>query len=218
MDDGSQRQAVTLPAEDPLAELPATAQRILAAARRLLTEQGFVAVTLEKVAAEAGVNKASIRYHFGNKAGLVANVVELMLHEELAGAQPTSDVPPAERVHGVIEGKRRIIATTDSFGAFFEILPHAVREDGLRRRLAASYPWWAEQNLRLLGLEGAGPEGRNVVIAGLGRLLSAATDGVSVQKGLDPESSGPDAALAALEFLIAAAMPRLQALADGDTD
>ena len=47
------------------------------AARRLLAERGYPAVTLENVAAEAGVNKASIRYNFGNKAGLVADLVGL---------------------------------------------------------------------------------------------------------------------------------------------
>jgi AcrR family transcriptional regulator len=161
------------------------------------------------------VNKASIRYHFGNKAGLVASVVDLMLHEEFADAQTTSAMPAAARVHVVIEGKRHIITTTDSFHAFFEILPHALRDDDLRRRLAASYPWWAEQNLRLLGLDGDGPQGRHEIIAGLGRLLSAATDGVSVQKGLDPGSADVDAALKALEFLIAASMPKLQELAAG---
>ena len=42
----------------------------------LLAERGYEAVTFENVAAEAGVNKASIRYNFGNKAGLVAAVVD----------------------------------------------------------------------------------------------------------------------------------------------
>jgi hypothetical protein len=97
-------------------------------------------------------------------------------------------------------------------------LPHALRDDDLRRRLAASYPWWAEQNLRLLGLDDGGPQGRNEIIAGLGRLLSAATDGVSVQKGLDPEAHDVDAALKALEFLIAVAMPQLQELAAGGAE
>jgi AcrR family transcriptional regulator len=62
-------QIQPFPIEDPLASLPKTAQKILAAAQKLLAERGYEAVTLENVAAEAGVNKASIRYNFGNKAG-----------------------------------------------------------------------------------------------------------------------------------------------------
>ena len=40
------------------------------AAKQLLAEKGFSAVTLEAIAADAGVNKAATRYHFGSKAGL----------------------------------------------------------------------------------------------------------------------------------------------------
>ena len=70
------------PFEDPLASLPATAQKILTAASRLLADRGYEAVTLENVAAEAGVNKASIRYNFGNKAGLLMAVVDALIHDE----------------------------------------------------------------------------------------------------------------------------------------
>ena len=57
-------------------------------------------------------------------------------------------------------GKRHVVASTEHFRGFFDVLPHAVRDQQLRHRIAASYPWWAEQNLRLLGLEGAAPEER----------------------------------------------------------
>jgi AcrR family transcriptional regulator len=61
--------------------LPATAQRVLHAATRLLADRGYEAVTLENVAAEAGVNKASIRHNFGNKAGLLMAVVDALIHD-----------------------------------------------------------------------------------------------------------------------------------------
>ncbi len=79
---GEQRVAMQTPFENPVSSLPTTAQKILVAARRLLMEGGYGSVTLERVAAEAGVNKASIRYNFGNKAGLVGALVDFMLHEE----------------------------------------------------------------------------------------------------------------------------------------
>jgi len=59
-------------AEDQTINPPTTAQKVLAAAYRLLMDSGYECVTLEKIAAEARVNKASIRYNYGNKAGLVA--------------------------------------------------------------------------------------------------------------------------------------------------
>ena len=203
-----------VPIEDPFLSLPATAQKILAAARTLLVEKGYDAVTLEKVAAEAGVNKASIRYNFGNKAGLVAALVDFMLHEAFAqGISALPSTPHQDLVRALIEGKRHIIQTTDNFRGFFDILPYAMRDKDLRRRIASGYLWWAEQNLRLLEVDGTGPAGRAQVLRGLGRLLSAVVDGLSVQAGLDPDGFDLDEPLKALEFLLDRALPDLDRLA-----
>jgi AcrR family transcriptional regulator len=202
------------PIEDPLASLPKTAQKILSAAQRLLAERGYEAVTLENVAAEAGVNKASIRYNFGNKAGLMAAVVDTLMHEEFARmAQEMPVLQHDERLDAAIEAKRRMILSADEFRGFFDILPHAIRNEELRGRIGALYPWWYEQNLRWLGLQGSGPEGRNELIQGLGQLMSAVVDGLSVQAGLEQEDFDPAVPLRTLMFLMANSMARLEALA-----
>jgi len=207
-----------VPYESPVSSMPKTAQKILAAARRLLMEGGYGSVTLEKVAAEAGVNKASIRYNFGNKAGLVGALVDFMLHEEFErDLAELPSTPHKDLVSRLVDGKRHIIETTDNFRGFFDILPHALRDEDLSQRIAACYPWWAEQNLTLLELQGSGADGRPEVLRGLGRLLSAVVDGLSVQAGLDPEELDMDAPLKALEFLLARAMPELEKLA-AETD
>ena len=55
---------------------------MITAARNILARDGYAALTLEAVAAEAGVNKASTRYYFGNKEGLVnATMAEIVLDE-----------------------------------------------------------------------------------------------------------------------------------------
>src|SRR5450759_1317863 len=85
------------PFEDPVSSLPRTAQKILDAATRLLAERGYEAVTLENVAAEAGVDKASIRYNFGNKAGLIIAVADALIHDEcLRMAADIQGVPADE--------------------------------------------------------------------------------------------------------------------------
>ena len=215
-DDGG--AALGVPVENPLSSLPVTAQKILTAARKLLVEKGYEAVTLEKVAAEAGVNKASIRYNFGNKAGLVAAVVDAVIHEEFVhGAQAFATVPSGDRVHALVEGKRHLLTATDRLQGFFDILPQALRDEALRRRIWTSYPWWAEQNLRLLGLEHAGPEERPEVLAGLGSLISAVVDGLAVQSLLEPDDFDVGRPLRALEYLIDAALPQLrETAASGD--
>src|SRR5690606_4356121 len=47
-------------------------ERILAACIDVLKEEGYAGLTVAKVAARAGENKALVAYHFGSKQGLVA--------------------------------------------------------------------------------------------------------------------------------------------------
>ena len=210
---GSGRGLTVLPfpIDDPIASLPKTAQKILAAAQKLLIAGGYDDVTLEKVAAEAGVNKASIRYNFGDKAGLTEALIDLLMHAEFA--HMAGEVPvlrDEERLEATIEAKRRMILARDAFRGFFDILPRAIRNEGLRQRIAALYPWWSEQNLTWLGLQAGGPEGRDDLIEGLGQLISAVVDGLSVQAALEPKDFDAGRPLEALKFLLANSLAQLE--------
>jgi AcrR family transcriptional regulator len=201
------------PFEDPLESLPATAQKILTAAMTLLAEKGYEAITLEHVAAAAGVNKASIRYNFGNKAGLVIAVADALIHDEcLRLAADIENVPEEERLHTAIIGIRRMILDADSFRGFFDILPHALREPELRSRLWPLYAWWYQQNLKALGLAVPGVED-DAMLMGLAELIAAIPDGLSVQAGLNPDGFDLDRPLAALEFLLRNSMAELVEMA-----
>ena len=130
-----------LPLENPMAALAPTAQRLLAAARRLLAQGGFDALTLSAIAREAGEAKASTGYHFGNKDGLVTALVDSLAHDanrELI-QQTTGPAQSAQRLHTPIDGETRIAADAESFQSFFDVLPHALREAALRERVAALY-------------------------------------------------------------------------------
>jgi AcrR family transcriptional regulator len=52
----------------------ATKAAVLAAAERLFAEQGLRAVSVRDITAEAGVNLASVNYHFGSKDALVFEI------------------------------------------------------------------------------------------------------------------------------------------------
>jgi TetR/AcrR family acrAB operon transcriptional repressor len=201
------------PFEDPVESLPATAQKILAAASALLAEKGYEAVTLENVAAAAGVNKASIRYNFGNKAGLIMAVADGLIHNEcLRLAADTESVPEEERLHAAMVGIRRMIVDADSFRGFFDILPHAFRDPELRGRLFALYEWWYQQNLKWLGLAAPGGESDEMLM-GLAELIAAIPDGLSVQAGLNPDGFDLSRPLATLEFLLRNSMDQLLKMA-----
>lgn len=207
--------AVPVPFDDPFTSLPETAQRILAAASKLLAKRGYEAVTLENVAREAGVNKASIRYNFGNKAGLMTAVVDGLIHDEcLRMAADLDKVDQRDRLAAAMQGIGGMIVSADSFKGFYEVLPHAFRDEDLRRRLFALYRWWYGLNLKWLGLPDEIDEETNYYIIGLAELIAAIPDGLSIQGGLDPEHFDVARPLAALELLLRNSMDELRALAD----
>ena len=59
------------PMDTWLEGLSPTALNLLDAARRILVTDGYSGVTLEAVALEAGEDRATIKRHFGSKAGLI---------------------------------------------------------------------------------------------------------------------------------------------------
>ncbi|HUI79411.1 MAG TPA: TetR/AcrR family transcriptional regulator [Bryobacteraceae bacterium] len=52
-----------------------TKQKLLDTAERLIASQGFAATSLRQIIAEAGVNLASVHYHFGSKEELLDHVI-----------------------------------------------------------------------------------------------------------------------------------------------
>ncbi len=177
--------------EDPMEALAPTAQRILAAAQRLLAAGGFEALKLSAIAREAGESKASIGYHFGNKAGLVTALVDSLTHDANRGLiEETAAAPGGEdRVRALIDGETRIAADAESFQAFFEILPHALRDPDLRERVAALYDGYRETVRRCIDAAGAEAELRPFAM-----LMIAIVDGLAIQHGLDPDGADVRAA------------------------
>lgn len=173
--------------EDPMEALPATAQRILAAAQRLLASGGFAALKLSAVAREANESKASIGYHFGNKDGLITALVDSLVHDANRGLiQETAALPRgSDRLHALIDGERRIIAD-DSFQSFFEVVPHALREPVLQERVAALYEGYRDTVLRAVGAEDEESRER---LRPFATLMIALVDGLAIQHGLDPDGA-----------------------------
>jgi AcrR family transcriptional regulator len=54
----------------------ATRERLMRAAERLFAERGIDAVSIRDITGEADANSASIHYHFGSKADLVAAILD----------------------------------------------------------------------------------------------------------------------------------------------
>lgn len=99
-----------------------TRQRILRALRFILASSGNSSVTLESVAAEAGVSKGGLLYHFPSKSalylGLLASVRDTVVSEMSAATQRSG------AARGFLEYSE---PTEDDEAGFFTSLVAAVR-------------------------------------------------------------------------------------------
>ncbi len=164
-----------------------TARRILDAARKILSEQGYTRLTLQAVEEESGEYRALVAYYFGSKQGLVDAIIESLmdaedeaLREHLEGIEE-----PEERVRALIGEQRQISADWRGFRAFYELLPHIMRDDRLREGLAADYARSRELDRQTLAA-GSGAGGGDD-LSKLAALSVAIVDGLAVQYAADRE-------------------------------
>lgn len=144
--------------------------RVLAAAERLFAERGVPAVTMDDVAAAAGVGKGTLYRRFGDKGGLAMALLgerERELQQQmLAGPPPLGPgAPPGER----------LAAFTAAYLTFLDgqldlVLLSETSTPGARQRTGAHALW--QQHCRLL-LEAAGAPDPAVNAAVLLAALSA---------------------------------------------
>jgi AcrR family transcriptional regulator len=85
----------------------ANRQRILDAARRLVTERGVQALTIQAVAEAAGVGKTTVFHRFGDRSGLTSALLDDYMREFqdafLHGPAPLGPgAPPSERLEAFI--------------------------------------------------------------------------------------------------------------------
>ncbi|MCH7749310.1 MAG: TetR/AcrR family transcriptional regulator [Acidobacteria bacterium] len=78
-----------------------TKERILNVAERLFADRGFPATPLRDITNEAGVNIASVNYHFGSKEALLAAVLERRLRPVNARRLELLDAIEAAAGNGV---------------------------------------------------------------------------------------------------------------------
>jgi AcrR family transcriptional regulator len=119
--------------------MSAPALNILHAAQRVLVEKGFSGLTLRAIAAESGENSAMVQYYFGNKEGLVKAMIDSVFRDDQRDAAVAmSTVTSEDWLPRFVDGLRTI-SESRSFRVFFDILPYALRNEGLRSRMARAY-------------------------------------------------------------------------------
>jgi len=179
-----------LPETAPVALLPRTARELLDAARRIVLQKGFHALTLQAVQDETGHNKAMVNHYFGSKAGLVSALFDSLAHDQEVElrrriAELQSEEDP---VRALTEDQMKVSDDRRDMRAFAELLPHMLRENRLRWRLAALYQSYRELYAWSLGSGGADPD--TACLGDLAAVALAVTDGLGIQRVIGPDDFG----------------------------
>jgi len=87
-------------------QLQQTPQRIVAAARALMTERGVLEVSLADISERAGSNVALVSYYFGSREGLMLAIVEADAEQATAHLARllAADITPAAKITAHVRG------------------------------------------------------------------------------------------------------------------
>ncbi|MFC8044099.1 TetR/AcrR family transcriptional regulator [Nocardia sp. NPDC057353] len=135
-----------------------------------ILERGFAAASAKHIAERAGVSWGVIQYHFGDRDGLLAAVIETGLREliEAMNSAEIPDAPPRARIEALVAAGSRayttplaragleiLVATrTERHAALDEQLEPFGREVGRLARLAAPGGDTTAGRVLLLALRG----------------------------------------------------------------
>lgn len=179
--------------------------RLRRAALHCIAQRGYAATSSRDIAREAGVNVASINYHFGSKEALVTEALGEcfgMWNERVetafvaaAGLAPHDQL--AAILHAAIDSFTEV---QSSIHACVETYAPALRSEELRERMAAGYATVRESAVQLAAKamnEGGLPVPDN--LAAIASVLMAVCDGLMLQWLADP--AAPPNATATLDAL-----------------
>jgi len=142
--------------------------RVLAAAERLFARRGVAGVTMDEVAAEAGVGKGTLYRRFGDKGGLAVALLDERERELqqgiLDGGPPLGPgAPPAARLTAFVAAYLELVATQLDL-----VLMSETSSPGARLRTGAHAFW--RQHCRYLLRAANTPESElraDLLLAGL---------------------------------------------------
>lgn len=128
-------------------------ERILEASLDTLKSEGYAGVTLAKVAARAGENKALVSYHYGSKQGLIAAAARelgrTITADVLAGVEGARTVE--EVLRGSVDAVWLILERDARLPrAYFDLNAVSVVEDEVRAVLREVKAEWRAVLVRLL--------------------------------------------------------------------
>jgi len=143
-------------------------RRVLAAAAELFAERGVGAVTMDDVAAHAGVGKGTLYRRFGDRSGLAAALLDErerdLQSRILAGPPPLGPgAPPAKRLAAFVQAYLEFLDT-----ALDLVLLSQTSTPGARHRTGAHAFWTTHCRLQLVAANAPDPALRaDILLAAL---------------------------------------------------
>ena len=106
-------------------------QQVIEAARRLITDKGMDAVTIDAIAEIVGFSEAAIYRHFSSKQQILLQLIDDLEHDLLAGvASAQTTEPNALRIlEGILE--THLTGAEGSRGVSFIVLASAMSFEGI---------------------------------------------------------------------------------------
>ena len=132
-------------------------ERILAAALETLKADGYAGLTIAKVAARAGENKALVSYHFASKQGLIAAAARelgrVLTENVLDGLREARTAE--EIIRGSVDGTWRLLESDERLArVYFDLNAVSIVEPDVRAVVRDVKAQWRENLADLL--RGAG--------------------------------------------------------------
>jgi len=120
-----------------------TRRNILEAAGEVFAERGYLAATIREICKQAGVNLASVNYHFGDKQGLYAEAIR-HAHQMRARQVPMphwpAGTPAAQRLRDFVATMmRRLIGTQQMPWQWQLMIRELLQPTGACRDLVEDY-------------------------------------------------------------------------------
>jgi AcrR family transcriptional regulator len=181
-------------------------QRLLAVADKLFYDEGVHVVGIDRLLEEAGVAKASLYTHFGNKDALVRAYLEQ--HSEAKRAHVAQVLAryrtPRTRLLGLFTDVDEALAGSSFRGCKFIIASAEAGPDESILPITQEYREWVRTLFTDLAEEAGAADPKR-----LGRQLAVLYDGAAVAARLDVDRSGAgEAVKSAATSLIDAALTR----------
>jgi AcrR family transcriptional regulator len=196
-------------------------ERILEAATELFAARGYAGAGVDRLAERSGIAKTAIYYHFGNKEGLLAAVLERASTEWIEGIQQAARQAgdPLGRLQRALAGMRAMLEQRPWILKLFQILTLEVADEkpeiratlhGIVRRARQAITDGMRESL---GVDVPGAD----AVAGM---MLATLDGIALGMQIDPEALALDQVFVDLRrittFMVAIRLnPELAQLFDG---